>query len=627
MTIYHGESSDFRRDFNALYEYGVAMHDCGAGNLDHVINRCVMAVSPPDFSYAGYHNSERPVPRGTQGQTGRMINVLEHGLTNDGLNDNSAALQNLLDNVVQSGDTIYFPDGYYVLETAVVFEAWKRNLSSVRFQGNDKRQSVIVSRVKEDRIDGAAIVVEGCEKFGGGVLATVCGDQYNAGTHAVNVSMCPKQKVPKPGDVIFVRWNLRRSGFAKVFGRPALPINPEGYGTQENELINAILTVERVEGDTWYFKEPIPFRMLGNDVHKELEPVELRRLSKPVAQEISFERIGFTTAWRDYPEHFHHHKDATHDYGWGCIRMNGCRNGWIRDCGFWDCNMGVYLSRCSLMTLIDNEIGGKLGHFSITMNTCSFILSAFNTCTSDYWHGLTSCDGRVTGCVWIGNTGVSDQRTDFHTRALCMSLIDNQTGGTLFGSGGSKKGYPHHWSSLWVWNMKHVATKKMFYDFWPDTFKCRPQSMFAEIHVVGLDSNHPVTADNATSWSEEWVHEVPSLFMAQLHRRLHGMNSGSAQYVAGAVPAKAANGHNLTVPPQVPKRPTTNGNASPEVPARPTANGKASPEVPQRPERPPQRPQRKDKSKVNVEEGLHEASRFAKMSLGRSRGLISKMAK
>eukprot|EP00127_Corallochytrium_limacisporum_P002684 Clim_evm120s134 gene=Clim_evmTU120s134 len=526
--------------YNDLVNGGRTGQSTGYDSL-HKIQHYGHGQGPPDFSYAGYGHSEAPIPVPSAIEpTGRRLNVCDYGLVADGYTDNSSTLQKLLDQVVQTNDVVFFPSGTYALRSQVTFFAYARGLQNIRFVGEGRCHSVIFSHVRRDNFHEAGFVVRGSDPQTsyGPVIGTVIGDVYVAGSHSVKVkrvksvpkgedaSTWPDQ--PRPGDPILIRQRPKREHFASIFGRSALPKNDQGFGAKSDELILVHLTVEKVDRDkqshnssdieTWHFKEPLPYTLIGHDLHKDIAPVELRAAN--FTEGIGFDNLGFATAWRNYPEEFRHHKDKTHDFGFNGLCIRNCRNVWVRKCGFYDANIGLLLFGCHCASVLENVADGKVGHFCFTIEFSSFVLSAFNRSVTDYWHGPISTNGRAMGCVWLDVHACCDQRCDFHTRAICMTLLDNYHGGTLAGNGGAKHDLPHHWNSLWIWNMTHRATRDSHYDFWPTDLSHWPQSMFSECHVVGLRSEHSVSQKNATTWVTDWQSEIPSLFLAQLERRL-----------------------------------------------------------------------------------------------------------
>jgi hypothetical protein len=67
-------------------------------------------LSVQDFSHAGYHNSEVPLP---ETATDEAILVTDQGADNTGIEDSTAAIQAAIDQVSAAGGTVYFPPGLY----------------------------------------------------------------------------------------------------------------------------------------------------------------------------------------------------------------------------------------------------------------------------------------------------------------------------------------------------------------------------------------------------------------------------------------------------------------------------------------------------------------------------------
>ena len=70
------------------------------------------------WTKAGYDSTQRAIPRSFN----KSINVLLHGLKNDGSTDNSSALSTLISSTIQSGSStvLYFPQGIYIFRSNIV---------------------------------------------------------------------------------------------------------------------------------------------------------------------------------------------------------------------------------------------------------------------------------------------------------------------------------------------------------------------------------------------------------------------------------------------------------------------------------------------------------------------------
>ena len=72
-----------------------------------------------DFSYAGYHNGEDPIPT----PMGTVFSVLDYGADNTGVSDSTAAIQSAIDAASVKGGVVYLPGGEYRVDGLLTVSA------------------------------------------------------------------------------------------------------------------------------------------------------------------------------------------------------------------------------------------------------------------------------------------------------------------------------------------------------------------------------------------------------------------------------------------------------------------------------------------------------------------------
>ncbi|MFV1995854.1 MAG: glycosyl hydrolase family 28-related protein, partial [Verrucomicrobiales bacterium] len=93
----------------------------------------------PDFSYAGYHRGEQPIP-----DLAPDLSVKDHGAKGDGVTDDTAAIQEAI--VENPGKTILLPAGRYLLSD---FLHIKKSRTVLQGEGPDKTIIIVSAPLQE----------------------------------------------------------------------------------------------------------------------------------------------------------------------------------------------------------------------------------------------------------------------------------------------------------------------------------------------------------------------------------------------------------------------------------------------------------------------------------------------
>ena len=418
-----------------------------------------------DFSYTGYHFSEKEIPDVSNWNT---LSVVDYGAVPNDDNYDDAAIQATINAAEASGvpTVVYFPAGRYVVSS----EATKN--------------SPILIRKSNIVLKGAGMGAGGTEIF-----SDKFGDSDNrfpyrfqfAPTNVTSVDITNVTSNVKKGDYEVVVANTnglsvgqsvdlyQRNPDNIAANMPGLTFNPNwiriinnGIRPYEKHIITSISV------NTVTFKNPVQLNMPynGTTVLKTHNTIE----------EVGVQDILFTSGWKYYPEIFRHHANEIVDYAWRAVYFSNVKNGWIKDCHFKDWNEMIQIEKSIAVTVKDILMTGKRGHTSFYSRYSYGVL--FENCIDNVSEGLTE-EGKkgmlhgpgmrwsTTSSVFVNCNMQEDQAIDCHGYHPYANLLDNVNGGVLLGNGGAEEAYPNSGPFLTFWNFKHEASFiSRLYDFW-----------------------------------------------------------------------------------------------------------------------------------------------------------------
>ncbi|WOO43407.1 DUF4955 domain-containing protein [Rubellicoccus peritrichatus] len=462
----------------------------------------------PDYSYAGYHRSEKPLPEVTR-DAYKYFDVTEFGANaTDDRSDRDAVLRALKAAHEHSGPAVvFFPPGVYLLNEKsdlgkppleitgndIVLKgsgAWKTTLrfNEAPFFG----QFLLKFRSPSGKDD----YWRGDRKLPGIILEQV--DDFSvkvSDTHGF-----------KPGVRVNMNANLDVSlpSTAEYF----LPHEiPEGVKQRNGGKINDVFElheVKSVEGDIVTFAEPI-------------------HLDIPYFQNIGFyaiENMITECGIEDlalvggFYQQFKHYNASRFCEAYRMLKFDHAFNCWGRRLRIANYSNAMELWMSSFNTFTDILLEGNAGHLSISVMNGYGNLLAFVREYTDTHHGLGVARSAV-GTVFL--RCVQYANMEAHCGWPRATLYDLNEGG-FYPRGGGARYFPHHDKGLTFWNW-HV-TEPGSYNFWPST----PYGSFMPPAVVGLHGEDFELIDPEKnllvfeSYGEPV--EPESLFEAQLALRL-----------------------------------------------------------------------------------------------------------
>lgn len=462
----------------------------------------------PDFSFAGYHWGEKPLPS-LQGRD--TVFVDRYGAKpNDGEFDDVGIQQAIA--VAQrkpNGAVVFFPAGKYLIapdqDASKNISITKSNIVLAGAGAGEGGTEIFQANM---RINGRQIMFGPLEKNNNRPLAII---EKDAQRESFSVVVDNARDL-KPGQDIVIRHKSEE--YTREYFNP-LPLKPAWtrlYGPKGGMLVHEIHTIESIEGRKVVFKNPLHLDIV------RVAAAQWEVLPYHSIENCGIEGIRFSSAWKDYPEAFEHHKNEIHDYAYEAIGMENVKDCWIKDCVFQDWNECIHVRECYKVSLINIGFIGKKGHASIHARSGYGVLiknCAFNG--AQHHGGGTGYS--ASGTVIAQCSYAKDQNFDSHSGQPYATLFDDITGGVFYNLGGPEPGHPHHGKHLVLWNFRHSSEEDQAYDFW-DMSKRRNYTIANPI-LVGFQSDTKVTFRHEGLNEDQGKLVRPkSLYEAQLALRL-----------------------------------------------------------------------------------------------------------
>ena len=465
----------------------------------------------PDYSYAGYHRGERPLP-----ELSPAANVKDFGALGDGTTDDTAAFQRALQKA--GGKTVLIPPGRYVITDILEIRD-----SHTVVKGAGPQQTVIY-------------VPKPLEKIRSNMGATTTGQ--------------PTSNYSWSGGIFWAKGRWDEKTLAKVTaparrGETALVVDrADAFQTGDEVCLtlrdddSGSLTRHLYAGDPGDFsnlggvrtrwiariqavdhqKRRVVFdRPLRTDVQPEWQPV--LHPARSSVEEIGVEHLAFEFPVTPYRGHFT-------ELGYNAVAYSEIRNGWVRDVEIRHADSGLFLSGANITvtgvvwTSDRQRDRGRnaTGHHGIALGGTDLLLSDFEFRTK-FIHDITMTRGSAGNVVRSGRG--EDLTFDHHKYANHANLftdLDAGAGTNIFLSGGGAKLGLHcgAWSTWW-----NIRTER------PVRF---PAGWAPEmIQIIGVRSKDPAVTDAEGRWFEPITParlQPRDLYQAQLERRLGTATSG-----------------------------------------------------------------------------------------------------
>jgi len=466
-----------------------------------------------DFSYAGYHWGEVPIPT----VDWQVFDVTQFGaVPDDGKSDREAISKAIAAAEANGSGVIFFPKGKFLIN-----------------EQNDSYNKPIVIR-------GSRIVLRGSGSEIGGTELFM--DRYMDPTNPKKLWSCPyliqfqgEESASSPVAVIanvrrethtvqvastasfkvgdWVVLSLEDNSPAAVAAAVA-PFKPDPAWTsliKDGVQIDEFHCIEAIKGNQLVFKEPI---------HVDVDHAAGWKVSaiRPL-EEVGVEQIAFCGNWH---EEFVHHKSPIHDGGWSMLTLTRCVNSWVRNCRFTDLTRSLVVRHSSSVTVQDLLLDGNRGHSAVSLHGTSHSLVQRVKDTAGHWHASGVAEPS-SGNVFLRCEYRDDTCYESHASQPRWTLFDNISGGWMYGRwGGAENNQPNHMRGLVLWNYNNTGTGE------PGDFHfMRPDSKFGRNimpYVIGFHGGHQRWAEAEIEVLESNGAPVypASLYEAQFELRMNG---------------------------------------------------------------------------------------------------------
>lgn len=430
-----------------------------------------------NFSYAGYHQNERPLPTLSHSfncssaatvdpATGYTIfNVTDYGaVPNDGKSDKAAvrkAVQTAEKAIRQGtakGAVLLFPAGRFRMNEP----------SDMALIDPESTESLASQSI---RVTEGHFILRGC-----GNKTELYMDQPHLQTDPKKLYSIPRlfslgegrrEKVgtitqPVTGGTsrqlqVTGTERLKTGDWIEIFAKVTNPehiqehmgpygIEPGMTKLQQGLELREIHQITAINGHTLTLAAPVQV-----NIHPDDKWTVFRSNR---TEEIGLEDLAFRGNWK---EKFKHHKSAIHDSGWGFVEIRQSANSWVKNVTFTDFNQGLLLTDTVNSTVMDTSFHGNPGHLSLQF------LNSFNNLSmnvrdeADTWHspGFSHySSSNVHLDTWHSGT----TSPDLHAAQPRINLFDRSQGGWIYGRwGGATVNQPNHLAGLVFWNPENTG--------------------------------------------------------------------------------------------------------------------------------------------------------------------------
>lgn len=481
--------------------------------LDAKVNETSSVL--PDFSYAGYHKSEQPLPD-VEAPEYAVFDITAYGaVANDGQSDLEAITTAIEAASNHSGKAmVYFPDGKFRI----------RELS-------DFGKAPIV--IKKDNIVLKGNGVGKTELYAdqpvfmhNGAMIRFTPDRPNVGYFRGDNKVTTILSYPVSGGYELVVGNAAALEVGMIVIIDAdLNVNTQKgkdyfephevlQGVKDrkggdNDYLFEIHEIAAIDGNTVTFAEPIKLAL------NYMEDAVLFTITENIRES----GIQDMTINGNYQGSFSHHSGSKFGESYRMLRFEDAINCWVKNIRMVDYSFAMQVYRGMYNTFTNMVLEGNPGHHAFSTDQGSYgNMFSYIRENTDSHHGFGGRGGATntvhTRCNQFANL-------EAHGGWMRHTLFDKNEGDFFKNRSGGGPFFPFHGKGLTYWNWE--ATKNGSYDFWPEG--ARYGYIMPPI-VVGLTGKDVNNVTNAELVELAGVEANPeSLFEAQLAERLGSLPS------------------------------------------------------------------------------------------------------
>ncbi len=458
----------------------------------------------PDFSYAGYHSGEAPLPRAPRG-----VSVKDFGAKGDGATDDTAAFQKALTTV--KGGAIEIPQGRYRITDILEI---KRSGIVLRGAGPDKSVLFFPKQLNDIKPNwgettsgrptsnyswsGGFVWFKG--NVGNRPLATIIAIAHRGDT-AVRVSNTTNLKVGQRVEIL--ETDMRDNSLADLLYSGDAGDTSQLLGSTRASIVCHVL---KITGDHIEIDRPLRF-----DIKPQWQPQMVS--FEPTVSESGVEDLGFEFPITPYAGHFT-------ELGFNAVAFSGVSDCWASNLRISNADSGIFsksyfctISRVTFESARPPDATGSTGHHGFNFEGEDNLFSDFDFRTQ-FIHDIT-VDHNASGNVSAHGRGI-DLSLDHHRRAVNENLytdIDAGAGTRLWlSSGGDALG-------------KHAAARNTFWNIRARRLQTYPPPDFGpvSINLIAVETRQP----SEKNLNGKWFEAIPpervnpqDIHVAQLARRL-----------------------------------------------------------------------------------------------------------
>jgi hypothetical protein len=470
----------------------------------------------PDYSYAGYHLSAKPLPTITR-EAYQLFNVCDFGaVPNDERSDRDAVLKAVAAAEASPGAAlVFFPAGRFLLneKSDVGKPAITISRGNIVLKGAGMAETELF--FNEPSLNSGSLLTFR-EPTRDTITDPVRLNDYSIrGFRLSKVTSFPERGVfslqledastVRPGMVVTINalMDFNTEAGKRYFAPHEVPEGCVELG--QSKYLFEVHRVKAVEGNTVTFVEPIQFDLpnYSGAVLYETKVIE----------EVGLEHLTLSGNNREL---FFHHAGSRTDPGFFLLSFRDVLNGWVRSVRFRNYGNALHVNRGGFNTFMNLVYEGNAGHLLAGTYAGSYgNLFLYNRELAPTWHGPIGDGGATTVAQrsqYFGNM-------EMHCRGSRSSLLDACQGEFAFLRGGGRKFFPHQGKYNCFWNWQNTKAGKV--DFWPvgSTYGYMMPPIVVGLHgepceIADLKTDTLATESLGTKVSPE------SLLEAQLALRL-----------------------------------------------------------------------------------------------------------
>ncbi|XXX80176.1 glycosyl hydrolase family 28-related protein [Sorangium sp. So ce134] len=443
----------------------------------------------PDYSHAGYHEGEAPLP-----EVPVVANVADFGAVGDGVTDDTEAFAAAI--AAAENGAVLIPAGRYVITDVL-------RLS----------KSNVVLRGEGSSPDGSVLFITKS-------LADVYGPSPSWSWSGAFMDIRPSQEVIATTATAVIAAASRGDTSLTVASTAGLAEGQlvelhqvdDGSGSLGRHLHNdqaeagdcpymvplnldTPVRIRSIDGGVVTFTQP-----LRTDVSLTWSP-ELR--TREVVEEVGVEHLRIEFIEVPYAGHLK-------EPGYNAITFSAVADSWVRDVTIVHADSGIFTgSYVKGLTFQDIALEGRQGHHGIALSYSADILVRDFNIANAWMHSLT-VSARASGNVFSRGTGAEVLVLDHHGDSPFENLFTQLSAYTFVGSGGEECTGLHGGARNTYWNLASPMAVPLLWGH-------------VQSNVVG----EGLIVSNALTEDAQWYETVSALdpanlYDAQTSRRLCG---------------------------------------------------------------------------------------------------------